>query len=166
METLPYLGGYPPEIQARALSALEAGTLGPWLQERYPDRHDIRSSRDLTGYVKELKARYLRTSAPLARVAYDPQLHVVHQALGLHTTATRVQGDKLRKRREIRIAALFKDTAPEFLRMIVVHELAHMSHAEHNREFYRLCLHMEPEYHQWELDLRLLLTQQEWSMRG
>ena len=32
---------------------------------------------------------------------------------------------------------------------------------EHNKAFYQLCTYMEPEYHQYELDCRLYLTQVE-----
>ena len=48
--------------------------------------------------------------------------------------------------------------AASLLRMIVVHELAHVKHQEHDAAFYKLCCHMEPEYHQLELDLRLWLS--------
>jgi predicted metal-dependent hydrolase len=47
---------------------------------------------------------------------------------------------------------------PEFLRMIVVHELAHMKEREHDKAFYHLCRHMEPDYPQLEFDLRAYLT--------
>ena len=40
---------------------------------------------------------------------------------------SRVQGDKLKASREIRIAAVFRDAPAEFLKMIVVHELAHLN---------------------------------------
>ena len=40
---------------------------------------------------------------------------------------SRVQGDKLKASREIRIAAMFRDAPAEFLKMIVVHELAHLN---------------------------------------
>ncbi len=158
MTTLPYLTGYSDELQAQALALLERGELGASITRRYPERHEVRSNRALTSYVQALKARYLKTSAPLGSVLYDDRLHVVHNALGLHVTSTRVQGAKLRKRRELRVAGLFKDAPADFLRMIVVHELAHMKHAEHDRDFYRLCTYMEPDYHQLELDLRLWLT--------
>jgi len=42
--------------------------------------------------------------------------------------------------------------------MIVVHELAHLKEKQHNKAFYKLCLYMEPEYHQLEFDMRLYLT--------
>ena len=45
-----------------------------------------------------------------------------------------------------------------FLRMIVVHELAHLKESEHNKAFYQLCQHMEPRYFQLEFDLRAYLT--------
>jgi predicted metal-dependent hydrolase len=72
-----------------------------------------------------------------------------------------VQGNRLKAKREIRIAALFKEAPADFLRMIVVHELAHLKESEHGKAFYALCLHMEPDYHQLELDLRLWLTARE-----
>ncbi len=163
MNDLPYLTGYSDELRDQARELLVAGQLGPQLAARYPERHAVRTNRELTRYVQELKALRMRTAPPLGQVVYDDRLHVVHGALGLQTTTTRVQGAKLRKRRDIRIGALFRDQAPEFLHMIVAHELAHMKHAEHDRDFYRLCEHMEPDYHQLELDLRLILTAEEWE---
>jgi predicted metal-dependent hydrolase len=45
--------------------------------------------------------------------------------------------------------------------MIVVHELAHLKEKQHDKAFYKLCCWMEPDYHQFEFDLRLYLTQLE-----
>jgi predicted metal-dependent hydrolase len=45
--------------------------------------------------------------------------------------------------------------------MIVVHELAHLKEAEHNKAFYKLCEYMLPGYHQLEFDLRVYLTWRE-----
>jgi len=42
--------------------------------------------------------------------------------------------------------------------MVVVHELAHLREKDHNKAFYQLCQHMEADYHQLELHLRLFLT--------
>ena len=92
---------------------------------------------------------------------YDSKLQVAKHALGTHTAISRVQGDRLKASREIRIATVFRDAPAEFLKMIVVHELAHMKEAEHNKSFYQLCTHMEPDYHQLEFDLRLYLTHRE-----
>jgi predicted metal-dependent hydrolase len=78
--------------------------------------------------------------------------------LGTHTNVSRVQGGKLKAKREIRIASLFKQAPAAFLKMIVVHELAHLKEREHDKPFYALCTHMEPAYHQLEFDVRLWLT--------
>jgi len=59
------------------------------------------------------------------------------------------------------VATLFKAAAPEFLRMIVVHELAHLKEMDHNKAFYQLCTYMLADYHQLEFDLRVYLTWRE-----
>jgi UTP pyrophosphatase len=100
----------------------------------------------------------LRGAEPLSRVTYDNKLQVVAHALGTHTTVSRVQGSRLKAKREIRIASLFKDTPLAFLRMIAVHELAHLKERTHDRAFYQLCTYMEPDYHQLEFELRVYLT--------
>jgi predicted metal-dependent hydrolase len=105
-----------------------------------------------------LKNDFLRNSEPLSKVAFDSKLHVIAHALGTHTTVSRVQGSKLKAKREIRVATLFKDVPVEFLRMITVHELAHIKEKAHDKAFYQLCTHMEPQYHQYEFDLRVYLT--------
>ena len=71
---------------------------------------------------------------------------------------SRVQGNKLKAAREIRIGSVFRGAPLAFLDMIAVHELAHLREREHDRAFYRLCTHMLPDYHQIELELRLYLT--------
>ena len=107
--------------------------------------------------MQQLRSAHLRNTVAPSRVAYDNNVRLVHQALGLHTRSTQVQGSRLKARREIVIAALFRDAPPEFLRMIVVHELAHFKEREHDRAFYQLCVNMEPDYHQLEFDLRAYL---------
>ena len=89
---------------------------------------------------------------------YDNKLQLVKNALGTHTNIARVQGSQLKAKREIRIASLFKDTPLEFLRMITVHELAHLRERDHDKNFYKLCSYMEPDYHQLEFEVRVYLT--------
>ncbi|MEP6722041.1 MAG: YgjP-like metallopeptidase domain-containing protein [Variovorax sp.] len=156
---MKYLTGYPPALLAQVQQQLQsAGGLAAPLRQRYPAVHDIRTDRALYDYVTGLKSEYLRNAEPLSKVAFDSKLHVIRNALGTHTTVSRVQGSKLKSKREIRVASLFKEVPAEWLRMIVVHELAHMKEREHGKAFYALCTHMEPAYHQLEFDLRLYLT--------
>lgn len=155
---LKYLQAYPAHMQQQVQDLIDQGKLGEVLTRRYPDRHEVRSDTALYEYVMELKTRYMRNGEPITKVAYDNKLKVIQHALGTHTMVSRVQGGKLKAKREIRVASLFKDTPPEFLKMIVVHELAHLKEREHDKAFYQLCAHMEPQYHQYEFDLRLHLT--------
>jgi predicted metal-dependent hydrolase len=104
-----------------------------------------------------LKNEFLRKAQPLSKVTYDPKISVINHALGLHAFVSRVQGSKLTAKHEVRIASLFREAPLEFLKMIVVHELAHLKEKEHNKSFYQLCEHMEPAYHQLEFDTRLFL---------
>ena len=157
-----YLSAYPPALLAGVRELVDAGRLGDSLQRRYPQRHDVRTDRALYDYSTALKSRFLRNAPALAKVAYDPRMMVVGHALletlGTHTTVSRVQGSRLKAKREIRIASVFKDAPAPFLKMIVVHELAHLKERAHDKAFYGLCLHMEPDYHQLEFDVRLWLT--------
>jgi predicted metal-dependent hydrolase len=164
--SLPYLNGYPPELLAQVRGMIAAGRLAETLSKRYPQAHEVRTERALYDYVLDLKSTHMKSAPPLAKVAWDPKLQVVRNALGTHSTVSRVQGSKLKSKREIRIASLFKEAPADFLRMIVVHELAHLKEREHDRAFYALCKHMEPDYHQLEFDLRLWLTAQDLTRAG
>jgi predicted metal-dependent hydrolase len=158
MQELKYLTAYPDGLRQQAASLLAEGRLGAVLRSRYPRAHGLRTDRALYDYVQDLKDEHLRNADPVAKVAYDSKIHVVQHALGLHTAISRVQGGKLKAKHEIRIASVFRDTPLEFLRMIAVHELAHLKEKQHDKAFYKLCCWMEPHYHQFELDLRLYLT--------
>ena len=139
---------------------ISAGKLTDWLTQRYGGQtHLIKSDKALYQYTMELKNQYLRSSAPISKVAFDSKINVIQHALGLHTAISRVQGGKLKAKAEIQIAALFKEAPAPFLKMIVIHELAHLREKEHNKAFYQLCEHMTADYHQLEFDLRLYLTQ-------
>jgi predicted metal-dependent hydrolase len=164
--TLRYLQGYPPELLARVQALIDAGRLAQTVAQRHPDAHAVRSERALYDYVSELKARHMKSAPPLAKVAFDPTLHILKNALDTHSAVSRVQGGQLKAKREIRIATLFKESPADFLRTIVVHELAHLKEREHDKAFYALCRHMEPDYHALEFDLRLWLTARELPAAG
>jgi UTP pyrophosphatase len=157
---LRFLSGYSAAIQAQAKQLLTEGKLAAHLAAKYPDTHAIRSDKALYDYVVALKNQAMRAAPAIHKVSFDSRLAVLHRALGVHTSSSRVQGGGLRAHSEIRIAALFKDAPPEFLKMITVHELAHLKESQHNKAFYQLCVHLEPSYHQYELDLRLYLCAQ------
>jgi predicted metal-dependent hydrolase len=161
MQALRYLSAYPEQLRQQAAELLEQGRLGDLLSRRYPRAHGVRTDKALYDYVQDLKDEYLRNAEPVSKVAFDNKIHVVQHALGLHTAISRVQGSKLKAKHEIRVATLFREAPPEFLRMIAVHELAHLKEKQHDKAFYKLCCWMEPQYHQYELDLRLYLTQLE-----
>ncbi len=153
-----YLAGYPAALAQQVQQLIRQDSLADMLRQKYPLAHTVRTDKALYDYVQEAKGKYLGNAGALSKVAFDNKLHVIQHALGMHTSISRVQGAKLKTKREIRVAVLFKEMPPEFLRMIVVHELAHLKERGHNKAFYQLCLHMEPDYHQLEFDLRAYLT--------
>ncbi|KLD64239.1 M48 metallopeptidase family protein [Dyella japonica] len=158
MTTLKYLGGYPPALLDKVRQLIARDELGTYLEQRHPGRHEVQSDKALYAYTNALRQEHLRNAPGIDRVWYDSKLDVISKALGMHTAISHVHGARMKARKEIRIASLFRDTPPEFLKMIVVHELAHLKETEHNKAFYQLCEYMQPDYHQQELDLRLLLT--------
>ena len=155
---LPYLRAYPPALQSQARALIEQNKLGAALLRRYEQPHSVRSDKALYEYTQEFKQRYLRNAGTINTELFDNKIHVVRKALGLHTSMSRVQGGRLTAKHEIRVATLFKNGPEEFLRMIVVHELAHLREKDHDKAFYQLCTHMEPDYHQYEFDVRLYLS--------
>jgi predicted metal-dependent hydrolase len=138
--------------------AIEQETFGTLLKTRYPLAHEVRTDKSLYGFVSALKCQLLPNAEPLSRVEFDSKLHILKNALGTHSTISRVQGGRLKSKHELRVASLFKVMPEAFLRMIVVHELAHLKEREHSKAFYQLCRHMEPEYAQLEFELRAYLT--------
>lgn len=156
---LTYLTAYPEHLQAQVRQLIANNQLAQHLRKKYPQTHAIRTDKALYQYVQDLKNAALRNGDQISKVVYDNKLHVIKNALGTHTYVSRVQGSKLKTKNEIRIASLFKTVPEEFLKMIVVHELAHLKEKAHDKAFYQLCTYMEPNYHQYELDCRLYLTQ-------
>ncbi|WP_136798921.1 M48 family metallopeptidase [Desulfosediminicola ganghwensis] len=159
MQELQYLQGYPNDITAQVQHLIEKGKLPALLLQKYPSPHEIRTDKALYEYVTAIKNSSIQKSQPLSKVLYDAKIKMHYQALGVHKIISRVQGNKLKSKNEIRISSAFRNAPEPLLRMIVVHELAHIKEREHNKAFYKLCKHIEPQYHQLEFDMRLYLTQ-------
>ena len=152
-----YLAGYPAHLAESVWRLIEQGKLGKVLRQKYPQVHQIRTDKALYDYVQEIRNTYLRNAPQPSKVAFDGKLQTLQKALGIHTRIVRVQGAKLKTKREIHVASVFREMPPEFLKMIVVHELAHLKEADHDKAFYQLCQHMEADYFQLEFDLRAYL---------
>ena len=158
---LKYLLHYPQPVLEKVQQLIDEERLGSWLLKKYPEPHVVRNNKALYDYTMTLKNQYLRKSAPLNKVVYDGKIGQTHKALGLNIARSMIHGGKLKVRKEIRIGSLFQNAPEEFLKMIIVHELAHLKEMDHNKSFYQLCCHMAPDYHQLELDVRLYMTQLE-----
>ncbi|MBV5321084.1 MAG: M48 family metallopeptidase [Sulfuricurvum sp.] len=158
MQSLKYLSHYSQEIQTQVLHLIDTDALGERLLLKYPEPHVYNTDKSLYDYVSEIKNDYFRGSAPISKVLYDTKIRDLNSALGTHTFVSRVQGGKLKAKNEIRISHVFKKVPEPFLRMIVTHELAHLKEKNHDKAFYKLCIHIEPHYHQLEFEVRLYLT--------
>lgn len=154
---LKYLQHYPLSLQDKIRQLQQQNRLGDYITQRYTQHHNIQTDKALYEYSNDIRQTFLRNTSLLDKVHYDNRLSIEHHALGLNTAISRVQGGKLKAKKEIRIASFFKHTPAEFLRMIVVHELAHLKERDHDKAFYQLCQHMEPNYHQYEFDCRVYL---------
>ena len=161
MSDLMYLGGYPEQLQQQVRQLIQKQQLGTWLEKRYPEKHTVQSDSALFDYVTELKNRYMRNVSAISKVRYDSKLSIVHHALGLNVRKAQLQGSKIKRKHDIIIASVFREASPEFLRMIAVHELAHLKETQHDKAFYQLCEYMEPAYHQLEFDFRVFMTHRE-----
>lgn len=154
---LKYLQHYPRALQDKIRQLQTQNKLGDYINQRYPHSNAIQTDKALYAYSNEIKQAFLRNAPLLDKVQYDNRLSIDHHALGLNTAISRVQGGKLKAKKEIKISSFFKTSPVEFLRMIVVHELAHLKERNHDKAFYQLCRYMEPDYHQIEFDCRVYL---------
>jgi UTP pyrophosphatase len=154
---IKYIQHYSKELQEQVQVLIDTNALGGYLLNKYPDVHEINSDKALFSYTNEIKNRFMKKSSPLSKAVYDAKVNDVYSALGTHRFISRVQGGKLKAKNEIHISTMFKQVPEAFLEMIVVHELAHFKEKEHNKAFYKLCVYMQSDYHQRELDLRLYL---------
>jgi len=154
----PYLSHYPEHLNHQIKTLIEEEKLGRYLLAKYPTTHAITSDKALYTYAMELKSQFLRKAEPITKVLYDGKISDINDALGLHRVSIKNHGGRLRSKSEIRVASLFKAVPEPFLKMIVVHELAHLKEKQHNKAFYALCEAMEPSYHQLEFDVRVYLT--------
>ena len=154
---LPFLQHYSPALQEQVRMLHAQGKLGDYIVERYAQQHLIQTDKALYAYCSEIKQAFLRNAPLLDKAHFDNRLSIEHHALGLNTAISRVQGGKLKAKKEIKISSFFKAAPADFLRMIVVHELAHLKERNHDKAFYQLCQHMEPDYHQLEFDCRVYL---------
>lgn len=152
-----YLAHYSPALQNQIYLLQSQDKLGDYISQRYPQNHLIQTDKALFQYCTDIKQTFLRNTPMLDKAHYDNRLSIEHHALGLNTAVSRVQGGKLKAKKEIKISSFFKSAPSEFLRMIVVHELAHLKEKNHNKAFYKLCQHIEPDYHQLEFDCRVYL---------
>jgi UTP pyrophosphatase len=159
-QPLKYLQHYSESLQQQVRHLLAQNQLGDYLAQRYPNGHSIQTDKALYVYSTDIKQAYLKNAPTLDKVHYDNRLTIEKQTLGLNTAISRVQGGNLKAKKEIKISAFFKTCPAEFLKMIVVHELAHLKERNHDKAFYQLCLHMEPNYAQYEFDCRVYLLWQ------
>lgn len=153
---MKYLSHYPKHLQEQIQNLIEKNKLGDYIKSKYPTKHDFTNDKSLYNYVMDLKNQYLK-KYQISKVIYDSKINVINNALGMHTFVSRVQGNKLKAKNEIRVATIFKNMPQEFLEMIVIHELSHFKEKEHNKAFYDMCTYMMPSYHQVEFDLRVYL---------
>ncbi|QEN03155.1 M48 family peptidase [Thiospirochaeta perfilievii] len=158
---LSLISNYSTETYNSVCSLIENNMLEKYLLDRYPNYHSISNNKELLLYAKQLKNRYLKKSQPLHKVSYDDSIDRVYKALGLNSSKSFSHGRKTKSVIEIRISSIFKKCPDEFLKMIVVHELAHLKEKNHDKKFYSLCQNMESNYFQLEFDFRLYLIQLE-----
>jgi len=159
VQELKYLQGYSDNLIDQVQCLIAGNKLQTFLIKKYPTQHEIRTDKALYEYVMAIKNNSMQQSQPLSKVLFDSKIKMQHQALGVHKFISRVQGRKLKVKNEIRIASTFRNAPEPLLHMIVVHELAHLKEKDHNKAFFKLCNHIEPEYHQLEFDMRLYMTQ-------
>ena len=153
---MKYISHYPKDLQDKIQVLINNDKLSSYIKNKYPNAHSYTNDKALYSYVMDYKNEYFKKHQ-VSKVMYDGKINVINNALGMHSIVSRVQGGKLKSKNEIRVASVFKNMPEEFLKMIVVHELAHFKEKEHDKAFYNLCTFIMPTYHQIEFDLRVYM---------
>ena len=156
-DPLKYLQAYPASLQDQVRQLIAENRLGEYLERRYPGRHDVQSDKALYAYTMNLKQEHLRNAPAWTRCSTTTSSTWSSVPSACTPRSRGCRAASSRRRRKSAWLPV-QDAAPEFLRMIVVHELAHLKESEHNKAFYQLCQYMLPDYHQLEFDLRVYLT--------
>lgn len=99
MTSLTYLQGYPEHLLAQVRALIAEQRLGAVLEKRYPGAHDYATDKALYHYTQELKSQFLRNAPPINKVMYDSKIHVLKNALGLHTLSRAFRAASSRQRR-------------------------------------------------------------------
>lgn len=89
MSNLTYLQGYPEQLLSQVRTLINEQRLGDVLAKRYPGTHDYATDKALWQYTQDLKNQFLRNAPPINKVMYDNKIHVLKNALGLHTAVSR-----------------------------------------------------------------------------
>jgi len=108
---LKYLQHYSATLQDKVRQMQAQNTLGDYITERYPQPHLIQTDKSLYQYSNDIKQTFLRNAPLLDKVHYDNRLGIEHHALGLNTAISRVQGGKLKAKKEIKISSFFKNSS-------------------------------------------------------
>ena len=72
-----------------------------------------------------------------------------HQTLGICAAMSRVRGSQQKAKRDIRVAAIFKDALAAFLRMLDVDELTQLREGEHGKAIYVKSQHLVGCHRNW-----------------
>lgn len=149
--------GYSDEVISFVNELIQSNKIKSYIESKYPETHNITTDKALFSYAQELRKYYMKNSPPIHKVSFDKDINRVYKALGLNLTISKTHGRKTKTRNEIKIASIFKKAPKDFLRMIIIHEIAHLKVKDHDKKFYNLCSNMEYNYHELEFDLRLFL---------
>ena len=104
MDHLKYIKAYPSHLQAQIESLIKQEKLNSYLLKRFPSPHNITNDKALRDYVNDIKSQYMKKSSNLSKIQYDNKIHLVNNALGMHSYVSRVQGGKLKSKNELRIS--------------------------------------------------------------
>jgi hypothetical protein len=102
----------------------------------------------------------MKKAPPAHKVVFDESEESLYNPLGLKDNDLILADNGHKIKNVMRISSVYKNAPADLFYMVVVHELAHLKEREHNRDFDRLCHHMDGDYSQHEFDLRLFLISQ------
>ena len=123
-----------------------------WIEKRLKESERIKKESEKEPKLSMAEIRKLADEAlrviPERVAYYAEKMHVTYGKITIRNQKTR--WGSCNYKGDLNFNCLLMLTPPEALDSVVVHELCHIRHHDHSKEFYQEVLKYYPDYYKWD----------------